>query len=80
MHVSTTSAPASFKWLTIAGQLGKNIGGSGPFGPWIVTADEIPDPGQLQIQTRVNGNIVQDGLRQALSFQERKSQPMLQGQ
>jgi 2-keto-4-pentenoate hydratase/2-oxohepta-3-ene-1,7-dioic acid hydratase in catechol pathway len=26
-----------------------------PFGPWIVTADEIPDPYNLHIELRVNG-------------------------
>ena len=47
---------ASDRWT-----LGKNADGSGPFGPWIVTADEIQDPGRLHLQTRVNGNIVQEG-------------------
>jgi ureidoglycolate lyase/2,4-diketo-3-deoxy-L-fuconate hydrolase len=26
-----------------------------PIGPWLVTADEIPDPGKLALQTEVNG-------------------------
>ena len=34
---------------------GKNFLGSGACGPWIVTADEIPDPAGLALQTRVNG-------------------------
>src|ERR1700689_2793745 len=38
--------------------LGKNTDSSGPLGPWIVTADEKPQPHQLRIQTRVNGNNV----------------------
>ena len=29
-------------------------------GPFIVTADEIPNPQKLQIQTRVNGEVRQD--------------------
>ncbi len=26
-----------------------------PIGPWLVTADEVPDPGKLQVWTEVNG-------------------------
>jgi 2-keto-4-pentenoate hydratase/2-oxohepta-3-ene-1,7-dioic acid hydratase in catechol pathway len=33
----------------------KNFVGSGPLGPWIVTADEIPDPTKLTLMTRLNG-------------------------
>lgn len=38
---------------------GKNWPGTGPLGPWIVTADEIPDPTQLTLTTRLNGEQVQ---------------------
>ncbi|MCC6306257.1 MAG: fumarylacetoacetate hydrolase family protein [Rhodobacteraceae bacterium] len=38
---------------------GKNFRASGPFGPWIVTADEIADPHRLTITTRVNGTVMQ---------------------
>ena len=31
-----------------------------PLGPWIVTADEIPDPHDLDMQLRVNGDVRQD--------------------
>ena len=39
---------------------GKNFDGTGAFGPWLVTADELP-PGceGLQLQTRLNGAVVQ---------------------
>jgi 2-keto-4-pentenoate hydratase/2-oxohepta-3-ene-1,7-dioic acid hydratase in catechol pathway len=33
----------------------KNFIGTGPLGPWIVTADEIPDPTKLTLVTRLNG-------------------------
>jgi 2-keto-4-pentenoate hydratase/2-oxohepta-3-ene-1,7-dioic acid hydratase in catechol pathway len=33
----------------------KNFFGTGPLGPWIVTADEIPDPTRLTLTTRLNG-------------------------
>jgi 2-keto-4-pentenoate hydratase/2-oxohepta-3-ene-1,7-dioic acid hydratase in catechol pathway len=32
----------------------------GPCGPWLTTTDEIIDPGNLRITTRVNGDIRQD--------------------
>jgi 2,4-didehydro-3-deoxy-L-rhamnonate hydrolase len=34
---------------------GKSLDGHCPLGPWIVTSDEIPDPQQLEVSTRVNG-------------------------
>jgi 2-keto-4-pentenoate hydratase/2-oxohepta-3-ene-1,7-dioic acid hydratase in catechol pathway len=38
---------------------GKNFPNTAAFGPWLVTADEIPDPSQLQLTTRLNGHTVQ---------------------
>jgi len=38
---------------------GKNWPGTGPLGPWMVTSDEIPDPSQLVLTTRLNGQQVQ---------------------
>lgn len=37
----------------------KGADGFAPCGPWMVTADEIPDPSQLTIETRVNGELRQ---------------------
>lgn len=31
-----------------------------PFGPWVTTADEVPDPGALRLRTWVNGDLRQD--------------------
>ncbi|MGB7243691.1 MAG: fumarylacetoacetate hydrolase family protein [Sulfitobacter sp.] len=39
---------------------GKTFANTGPFGPWMVTADEIPDPSKLRLQTRLNGEVMQD--------------------
>jgi 2-keto-4-pentenoate hydratase/2-oxohepta-3-ene-1,7-dioic acid hydratase in catechol pathway len=39
--------------------VGKNFFRSGSIGPWIVTADAIPDPTQLFLRTRLNGAEVQ---------------------
>jgi 2-keto-4-pentenoate hydratase/2-oxohepta-3-ene-1,7-dioic acid hydratase in catechol pathway len=39
---------------------GKNFHASGSFGPWLVTADEQPNVQKLQLQTRLNGDVMQD--------------------
>jgi 2-keto-4-pentenoate hydratase/2-oxohepta-3-ene-1,7-dioic acid hydratase in catechol pathway len=38
---------------------GKNFFQSGAFGPCMVTADEIPEPADLTLETRLNGDVVQ---------------------
>jgi 2-keto-4-pentenoate hydratase/2-oxohepta-3-ene-1,7-dioic acid hydratase in catechol pathway len=39
---------------------GKTLDALAPTGPWIVTADEVPDPQQLGVRCLVNGEIRQD--------------------
>lgn len=39
---------------------GKNFPGTGGFGPWLVTRDEIADGEPLRLTTTLNGEIVQD--------------------
>lgn len=41
--------------------LGKMFDTFAPMGPWLVTKDEIPDPMNLRITTRVNGEVRQSG-------------------
>lgn len=41
--------------------LGKNFEGFAPIGPCVVTADELTDPGNVRLRTRLNGNVMQDG-------------------
>ncbi|AUU92760.1 MULTISPECIES: fumarylacetoacetate hydrolase family protein [Enterobacteriaceae] len=43
-------------WFTA----GKNWRQTGAFGPWMTTADEIPDPHSLAIRTWLNGRMVQE--------------------
>lgn len=38
---------------------GKNFDHSSAYGPWIVTADEIPDPHAMELVTRLNGHEMQ---------------------
>ena len=39
---------------------GKSADTFGPIGPWVVTADEVSDPGKLSLWTEVNGRRVQN--------------------
>ncbi|TMN21280.1 fumarylacetoacetate hydrolase family protein [Lentibacillus cibarius] len=47
---------------------GKTLDRSTPVGPWIVTADEVGDPGNLKIQSLVNGNVRQSSSTSKLIF------------
>ena len=41
--------------------IGKNFDATGPFGPWLVTPDELPAGAiGLRIQSRLNGQVMQD--------------------
>ena len=50
------------EWQFHAKQIasGKNFEGTGPFGPWMVTADEIKPAEPLRLTTRINGETVQE--------------------
>jgi len=39
-----------------------------PFGPWITTSDEVPNPGDLGLRTWVNGELRQDSRTSDLIF------------
>ncbi|MDE0799840.1 MAG: fumarylacetoacetate hydrolase family protein [Rhodospirillaceae bacterium] len=47
---------------------GKNFDSSGACGPWLVPAREIPDPQNLHLTTRINGDIMQDASTQDMIF------------
>jgi 2-keto-4-pentenoate hydratase/2-oxohepta-3-ene-1,7-dioic acid hydratase in catechol pathway len=47
---------------------GKNFLATGGFGPWMVTADEIPDPHALDIKLVLNGATLQHGNTRDLIF------------
>lgn len=47
---------------------GKTFPGTGGFGPWMMTADEVGDYTKLPIQTRLNGEVMQDALLSDLLF------------
>lgn len=50
---------------------GKSIDGYCPMGPWIVSADEIPDPQRLAVRLRVNGVTKQDSNTSMMVFSVR---------
>ena len=47
---------------------GKSADPLGPVGPWLVTADEVPDPQDLQLWLEVNGHRYQDGSTRTMVF------------
>lgn len=47
---------------------GKNFYKSGSFGPWLVTADDIPDPTVMTLETRLNGKVMQSARIDDLCF------------
>jgi 2-keto-4-pentenoate hydratase/2-oxohepta-3-ene-1,7-dioic acid hydratase in catechol pathway len=47
---------------------GKNCETFNPFGPWIVTADEVTDPQDLSLRLWVNGELRQDGNTKNMIF------------
>ena len=47
---------------------GKNCETFNPFGPWLVTADEVPDPQALELKLWVNGEIRQNGSTSQMIF------------
>ena len=48
--------------------LGKSLDGTCPLGPYLVSKDEIPDPQNLSIATKVNGEIRQNSSTKHMMF------------
>jgi len=47
---------------------GKAIDTFSPMGPWLVTADEIPDPQRLGIRCEIDGEVLQDSSTKEMVF------------
>jgi 2-keto-4-pentenoate hydratase/2-oxohepta-3-ene-1,7-dioic acid hydratase in catechol pathway len=47
---------------------GKSLDGSCPTGPWLLTADEVPDPHNLPLRLRVNGETKQESSTALMIF------------
>lgn len=54
---------ATTQWL-----MGKTFDTFAPMGPWIVTADAIPDPHNLDIRLEINGEVLQNSNTRELIF------------
>lgn len=46
----------------------KNRDGCTPLGPWLVDRDDVPDPMQLKLTTRINGKTTQQGTTADMIF------------
>ncbi len=57
-----------FQSHTIQWTAGKNFPKTGGFGPWMVTADELGDPAQLELTTRLNGEVLQNSTTDLMIF------------
>ena len=63
------SIPATSSTARRSGQPARNFDGTGAFGPALVTADELPrGAAGMRLQTRLNGQIVQDASTADLVF------------
>ncbi|MEI7530435.1 MAG: fumarylacetoacetate hydrolase family protein [Betaproteobacteria bacterium] len=51
------TSPEGFVWYEVGRS--KVFDSSAPMGPWIVTADEVGDPQNLRLRTRINGELRQ---------------------
>jgi 2-keto-4-pentenoate hydratase/2-oxohepta-3-ene-1,7-dioic acid hydratase in catechol pathway len=81
-HVAEGDAPAHIFGYTVANDVsardwqfhsqtftvGKSFDTHGPIGPWLVTADEIPDPHTLGVRCLVNGELRQSSNTEQLIF------------
>jgi 2-keto-4-pentenoate hydratase/2-oxohepta-3-ene-1,7-dioic acid hydratase in catechol pathway len=81
-HISREAAPASvfgyccgndatervWQHRTPQWVLGKSFDTHAPFGPWITTADEVAEPGNLALRTWINGELRQDSNTNDLIF------------
>jgi len=55
--------PYGFNWV-----MGKMLDDALPLGPWLVTSDELKDPYSLNIKTKVNGELRQNGSTSDMIF------------
>jgi 2-keto-4-pentenoate hydratase/2-oxohepta-3-ene-1,7-dioic acid hydratase in catechol pathway len=47
---------------------GKNFTGTGGFGPWLMTPDEVGDPHRMELTTRLNGEVMQHATTDLMVF------------
>jgi 2-keto-4-pentenoate hydratase/2-oxohepta-3-ene-1,7-dioic acid hydratase in catechol pathway len=57
-----------WQWRTPTFTMGKSFDSHAPCGPWLVTTDELSDPGDLALRTWVNDELRQDSTTADLIF------------
>jgi 2-keto-4-pentenoate hydratase/2-oxohepta-3-ene-1,7-dioic acid hydratase in catechol pathway len=57
-----------WQWRTPTFTMGKSFDSHAPCGPWLVTTDELADPGRLALRTWVNDDLRQDSTTADLIF------------
>ena len=53
--------PPGEPWMHVQMGRAKGFDGSSPCGPWLLTADEVPDPQNLEVEMFVNDELRQKG-------------------
>jgi len=70
---SNEGSVREFQRKTTQWDMGKNFDRTGGFGPWMVTADELPDAGKgLKIESRLNGTVMQSDNTDNMMFPVRE--------
>lgn len=67
MNLNDVSA-RDFQMAVSQWTMGKNFDTFAPMGPWLVTADEVADPHNLDIRATVNGEVLQNSNTRELIF------------
>jgi 2-keto-4-pentenoate hydratase/2-oxohepta-3-ene-1,7-dioic acid hydratase in catechol pathway len=67
MNLHDVSA-RDFQMATTQWTMGKNFDTFAPTGPWLVTADEVPDPHSLDVRLTLNGEVMQHSNTSNLIF------------
>ena len=57
-----------WQWRSPTWTMGKSFDTHGPLGPWLVTGEELGDPGRLRLRTWVDDDLRQDGSTSDLLF------------
>ena len=70
---SNEGSVREFQRKTTQWDMGKNFDRTGGFGPWMVTADALPDAGKgLKIESRLNGTVMQSDNTDNMMFPVRE--------
>ena len=70
---SNEGSVREFQRKTTQWDMGKNFDRTGGFGPWMVTADEVPEAGKgLKIESRLNGTVMQSDNTDNMMFPVRE--------